>query len=315
MFHQKDYIYAVYKEKSFVKAAEKLHISQPSLSASVAKEECLLGQKIFDRKTNPLTVTPFGQEYIRAVEQLLEIEGHLQELSYEYHNLQSGKLSIAASNLAIPYNVPKVIAKYKMQFPMVDLQIVETSTAKAKSMLDSGELDILITSRPLDEKKYVRIQCDEEYLIWAVPKTFPVNEELRNCRLLPDEVGKNITNVPESRAVTAKVFAQTPFILLQDTNYLRLCADIIFQESGVEPRVVLEFDHSTVSYNFASMGLGATIFSNRLAEGRLNDDRLCYYKIKSQYSRRAQYLCYSRSRYLTEAMRMAVEMFSHLQDQ
>lgn len=315
MFHQKDYIYCVYKERSFLKAAEKLHISQPSLSAAVAKEERLLGQQIFNRRTTPISLTTYGQEYIRAVEQLYEIEERLQTLSFEYHTLQSGSLSIAASGLSLSYNVSQAIARYKKTYPSIELHVVETSTIGAKQMLDSGELDILITSRPVDTNRYIRICCDKEHLVWAVPKDFKVNKELKEYRLKPPELGRMILDIPDDRAVPASVFTQVPFILLNDTNHLRLCANNIFQESGIEPKIVLEFEHSTVSYNFACQGIGATIFSNRLVESEAYNKYLYFYKVRSRYASRNIYLCYNRSRHVTAAMSKAIEMMLHLQDE
>ncbi|MDY3282480.1 LysR family transcriptional regulator [Dysosmobacter sp.] len=308
MFHNRDYIFAVYKNRSFGKAAEELHISQPSLSAAVAKEEKLLGMQIFNRKTSPISLTPFGQEYIRAVENIHEMEEHLQTLSYEDHALQSGSISIAASNLGIPHVIPRVIAEFKKTYPLVDIRIIETSTSGAKQMLDSGELDLFVTNRPLDPEKYTRIVCDRECLIWVVPREFGVNRELKDFRLRPEELGDAIFSIPEERAVPAKVFEDVPFILLHDTNYLRLCVNIIFQESGVVPKVVMEFEHSASSYNFASFGIGATVFSNRLVEDRVDIQNLYFYKIRSRYSCRDTFLCYRKGRYVTAAMQKAIEL-------
>lgn len=74
MFRNMEYVYCVYKERSFSKAAEKLHIAQPSLSAMIRKEEEQAGAPIFERKTRPVSLTPFGIEFIRGIEQIYELE-------------------------------------------------------------------------------------------------------------------------------------------------------------------------------------------------------------------------------------------------
>lgn len=310
MFHNKDYIYCVYQESSFSKAAEKLHISQPALSATVGKVEKQLGMKIFDRKTNPISLTPFGVEYIRGIERINEVEEHLQTLSYELHTLQSGTLSIGGSNLSISYIVPRVIAQFKKQYPQIQLNIADMNTTQAKHMLDSGSLDLVITNRPLDTSKYVRRVCYEECLVLTVPRAFPVNAVLEPCRLRCEELGDRIFDVPEERCVSLSAVSDLPFILLSDANYLRLCTDILFQESQVEPHIVLETECSSVSYNFANLGIGATIFSSRLADGVSGNDNLCYYKIRSKFTRRETFVCYSKSRYLTAAMKKFMELLS-----
>ena len=74
MFQGMEYIYEVYKEKSFSKAAAALFISQPSLSANVKRVENRIGYPIFDRSTKPLQLTEVGKHYIQAVEKVMDIE-------------------------------------------------------------------------------------------------------------------------------------------------------------------------------------------------------------------------------------------------
>ena len=74
MFTAKKYIYEVYREKSFSKAAQNLYISQPSLSARIKKAEETIGFPIFDRSTSPLQLTEVGEVYIKAVEEIFRIE-------------------------------------------------------------------------------------------------------------------------------------------------------------------------------------------------------------------------------------------------
>ena len=68
MFTWKKYVYEIYKEKSFSKAAQNLYISQPSLSARIKKIEQQIGAPIFDRSTTPLRMTEVGEAYISAAE-------------------------------------------------------------------------------------------------------------------------------------------------------------------------------------------------------------------------------------------------------
>lgn len=79
MLSEMQYIYTIYQERSFSKAAKKLYISQPALSAIVKKAEQKIGHLIFDRTTIPLTVTPAGRYYIKCIENILEIEKNMQD--------------------------------------------------------------------------------------------------------------------------------------------------------------------------------------------------------------------------------------------
>ena len=92
MFQGMEYIYTVYQEKSFSKAARKLFISQPSLSATVKRVEEHIGYPIFDRSTKPLTLTEFGKRYISSVEQIISVEHEFSSFMNDWGGLKTGKL-------------------------------------------------------------------------------------------------------------------------------------------------------------------------------------------------------------------------------
>ena len=74
MLRDREYVYAVYQERSFSRAAQRLFISQPALSSKVKKVEERVGAPLFDRSTNPIRLTPAGKCYVEAVEQVMGIE-------------------------------------------------------------------------------------------------------------------------------------------------------------------------------------------------------------------------------------------------
>ena len=78
MLNEMKYVYAVYQERSFSKAAKKLYISQPALSNMVRKAEKKIGAAIFDRSTIPLTVTKEGAHYIKAIEEIMFIQRNMK---------------------------------------------------------------------------------------------------------------------------------------------------------------------------------------------------------------------------------------------
>lgn len=310
MFRNMEYVYSVYKERSFSKAAEKLHISQPSLSATIRKIEEQAGAPIFERKTRPVSLTPFGVAFIQGVEQVYAIEENLQNMVYELHTLQSGFVSIGGSNLSVPYVIPQKLAAFKLRYPNVQLRIVEDTTVQTKVMLDNGDLDLIITNRPLDPEEYERLLCYREQLVLAVPEDFPVNGRHQAQRLRPEELGPGIARVPPERCVSLTEFSDIPYVVLQEGNYLRLCTDVMFQECRLQPHVLLEVQKSAVAYNFAHFGLGATIISNMLVAHRPVGDGLVYYKIRSDHAARDAYLCYRRGRYVTTAMKKIIELLT-----
>ena len=80
MFNHMHYVYTVYEEKSFTKAAQKLYVSQPALSGAIKKLEIELGYPIFDRGGKEVTPTELGMKYIKAVQEILVIQKNLRSL-------------------------------------------------------------------------------------------------------------------------------------------------------------------------------------------------------------------------------------------
>ena len=111
MFQGMRYVYEVYKEMSFSKAARNLFISQPSLSAAVKKEEVQIGFPIFDRSSNPIQLTDLGKEYIRSIEIIMDVENGFQNYINDMRELKSGSLSIGGTNLFTSYVLPPLISR------------------------------------------------------------------------------------------------------------------------------------------------------------------------------------------------------------
>ena len=86
----------MYKERNFTRAAEKLFISQSSLSLTIKKAEQQIGAEIFDRGSKPLSLTEFGKAYIDACEQVLALRSDLENHVYDLNHLQKGSISIGA---------------------------------------------------------------------------------------------------------------------------------------------------------------------------------------------------------------------------
>lgn len=99
MFSGMNYVYEVYKEQSFSKAAENLYISQPALSSMIKKIETKIGMPLFDRSTSPIQLTECGKKYIKTAEKIMDLEN---EFAYYVGNLQelkTGRLSVGGTIL------------------------------------------------------------------------------------------------------------------------------------------------------------------------------------------------------------------------
>lgn len=302
MFKGKEYVYEVYKEKSFSKAAQNLYISQPALSAAIKKIENRLGCSIFDRSSKTARLTEGGAEYIKAVETIMDIESRFENYLSNLNQLKIGRLSIGASNVFASFILPAIITEFTNKYPAIKVNLIEASSAHLEEQLFSGTLDFVLDNYPLDEAIYEKHLFCSECLILTVPPKLSSNTLAREYQLSIADICQGIHLDPTTKSVPLSLFAHDPFIFLRAGNDTRMRADKIFQESGLTPKIVLELDQLATAYNVACYGMGATIISDTLAQKASHNASMLYYKLDSPLAFRKVFFYNKQNKYITKAM-------------
>ena len=137
-FNKKEIIYTIYQEKSFSKAAQKLYVSQPSLSAMVRKIEEDIGFPLFDRTSKPIRLTEAGMEYIRAAEEIFQIESAFANYADAYNNLQTGSLTLGSNQLLSSLVLPKYISEFVRLHPQISLHLVDDNSVVLENLILAG---------------------------------------------------------------------------------------------------------------------------------------------------------------------------------
>ena len=308
MFVWKKYVYEVYKERSFTKAAQNLYISQPSLSARIKKIEEIIGEPLFDRSTTPLQLTEVGKVYIEAAEEITQIEQRVENYINDLAGLKTGNLAVGASTLFAAYVVPSLITQFNQKFPDVHIQLIEANTAELEEMLGSNALDFVIDNYHYDSILYNKELYCEENILLAVPKHFAVNEELGMYQLSYKNIkNKNYLN-QKYPAVPLGRFADLPFIMLTQGNDTRTRGDRLCRNVGFKPNIVLEFNQQSTAYMASSTQLGATFISDILVSQLPTFENLVYYKLDGEEAKRKVFFYYKTHKYKTRVMEEFVRM-------
>lgn len=308
MFVGKKYVYEVYKERSFTKAAQNLYISQPSLSARIKKIEEIIGEPLFDRSTTPLQLTEVGKVYIEAAEEITQIEQRVENYINDLAGLKTGNLAVGASTLFAAYVVPSLITQFNQKFPDVHIQLIEGNTAELEEMLGSNALDFVIDNYHYDSILYNKELYCEENILLAVPKHFAVNEELGMYQLSYKNIkNKNYLN-QKYPAVPLGRFADLPFIMLTQGNDTRTRGDRLCRNVGFKPNIVLEFNQQSTAYMASSTQLGATFISDILVSQLPTFENLVYYKLDGEEAKRKVFFYYKTHKYKTRVMEEFVRM-------
>lgn len=302
MFHWKDYVYEVYKERSFSKAAQNLYISQPSLSARIKKVENELGFLIFDRSTTPLQLTEHGEAYIKAIKEIYKIEHDFEDYINNLNTLKTGHLAIGATNVFAAYVLPPLITTFKNMFPNVSIQLIEGNTAQLEKMLNDNTLDFVVDNYHYDDQIYNKEKYCLESLLLAVPKQFSVNKKLKDYQLSHAEIKNKDYRKPEFPSVPLHEFSDIPFIMLTPGNDTRVRGDKICNRAGFHPDIILELNQQATAYMAASTQLGATFIGDFLAAQLPSFENLVYYKLSGDYTQREVFFYYRKNKYKTRVM-------------
>ncbi len=144
MLNEMKYVYAVYQEKSFSKAARKLQVSQPALSKMVRKVEKDIGVIIFDRSTIPVTVTREGAFYIKSIEDIMFIQRNLKSYFMDLKNLNTGNLSLGGSSFFCSFVFPGLIGRFREKYPNVVINLMEGNVGELREGLENETVDLVI---------------------------------------------------------------------------------------------------------------------------------------------------------------------------
>ncbi len=303
MFQGIRYVYAVYEEGSFSRAAEKLFISQPSLSANVKREEDAVGFPIFDRGTKPLKLTACGREYIRAAEQILAVNRRFGVFLNDLEGLRTGTLTIGGSNLFASFVLPELLSAFSRKYPGIAIRLEEGSSRELEHLLNTGKLDLLLDNAKLDREVYDRHIFREEYLLLAVPAEFPVNAELSGFQVPLARILDGSFLSEDFPPVPLGAFSSVPFIFMKPDNDTGIRAHAICRENGFVPKVLFELDQQMTCYNITSSGMGASFISDTLIRRVPFHEHIIYYKLAGKNTRRHLSFYWKRGSYRSLAMR------------
>lgn len=165
---------AVCEELHFSRAAERLHISQPSLSQHIKNLERVVGMPLFDRIGRNVTLTEAGKILLahsrRIFHEIDQAKAGIEDL----HGLQRGKLTIGSLMTCVSYLLPPAVLKFKRLYPNVELSVLGMRANKIHKQLLRNELDLGIVFLPLDDEDIRCIPLMSEQLSVAVPRKHPL---------------------------------------------------------------------------------------------------------------------------------------------
>lgn len=145
------YLVALARERHFGRAAEKCHVSQPTLSVAIKKVEDELGVILFERSATEVKITETGRLIVNQAEKVLVEAAQIKEIATAGKDPLAGPLRLGVIYTIGPYLLPKLIPRMHGTAPRMPLIIQENYTARLAEALKRGDLDVIVISLPFEE--------------------------------------------------------------------------------------------------------------------------------------------------------------------
>ncbi|OGW55024.1 MAG: hypothetical protein A2Z46_03180, partial [Nitrospirae bacterium RBG_19FT_COMBO_55_12] len=186
---------AVADTKSFSKASELIHLTQPAVSLQIQAMEELYETRLFDRSGNSINLTPAGEILYRRAKEILALYAEAQKNISEITGSIKGSLSIGASSTIGNYLLPLIISAFKKKVPQVNISLIVSNTKIITDKLNAGEIDIALVEGDVSKQRFTvdTLLSDELVVImspahsWVERRNIPGVELTKEPLILREE--------------------------------------------------------------------------------------------------------------------------------
>lgn len=282
------YILTIVEEGSLTSAAQKLYISQPSLSALLAKVEGDYGAKLFDRSTSPLKLTYAGECYIQAARQMLGIQKELRDKISDVQNNNAGKLSIGCGTHMSAYFFPLILPVFMARYPKVQLELLEDNIMRFEKLLISDTLDLVFSTSPIYNSDIEGLPLFSEEVILLIPSFM-------------DEGSNKYIQGRAFPIYDINALKDRPFVLFKKGRHLRRVSERIFEDNGINPNILLETNNWETCYSMVAEGLACTMLPHTPFKQILIDKHVKRYSLEGR-PYRTYTIYYKKREYISKIM-------------
>ncbi|MFJ9852783.1 LysR family transcriptional regulator [Streptomyces sp. NPDC101150] len=269
---------AVARLEHLSRAADELHIAQPSLSRTIARLESELGAPLFDRSSR-LRLNDAGKLFRDHVERAL---GELQAGQRAVAEATSDGLGTVrlASETFLTLTGP--LAAFKRAHPAVEIELQWSPAEDMARRLRGRDVDLCVASQPIRAEGLETVQLFDEPVGVGMPADHPL-------------AGRTSVSIQE--------IADQPFVTAREGHWLRRLLDQLFAARGLTPKIVCESDEHSAIADLISAGLGIALVPS-FARSKATRTALAWIPVDSADCRRTVTLCWGAGSHLSTAARL-----------
>lgn len=237
---QLEYFQMASRLRSITRAAERLHVSQPSITKAIKKLEAELDSQLLDRSQKVLELTPEGTLFLSRIELALQsIEDAVCELN-DYKNFQKGAIKVGIPPMIGSYLFPKIFFQFRQCYPNLEFSIQEEGSMAILERLEKGELDLGIAIVNCAADSLHVSPMATQQILACLPKQHPLADG-RSSIAFPD-------------------LDDQPIIMLKDDSYHRQVIMAEFKKHNLNPHIILSSSQIETIKGLVTSGTGIAFF-------------------------------------------------------
>ncbi|CAM2793730.1 LysR family transcriptional regulator [Paenibacillus sediminis] len=288
------YTLQIAEERNFSRAAEKLHIAQPSLSQQLSKLEKELGVMLFQRNTSTVELTHAGVSFIEHAQKIMDAVEQLKQEMADISQLHKGRVIIGSMPITGSHLLPHVLPAFRESYPGIEITLLEDTSMNLEKLTANGQTDLSLLSLPLAEPSLTYEPIGIERIDLAVPPNHPL--------------AKRAANWPSMR-VSIEELKDESFVVLKKGQGFRTITVDLCRQAGFEPNVVFESNNIETVQSLVATGMGITFVPQFIARARRSEFIPVYLPLAEPVPNRTLVIAYRKGRYLSKAAEAFIETF------
>jgi DNA-binding transcriptional LysR family regulator len=278
---------AVAGERSFSRAAKKIHSSQPTVSEHVSELERELGKKLFFRRGREVTLTEAGRVFEEYAARAVSAVNDARQAINELDGLRHGSVLVGASTTPGLYVMPEIIAAFRARYPGIELRLQIANSQVIEDRVKERALDLgVVGGHSVGHGEECRAAGLLDELILVVP---PGHRWAKRRDISLDEL------------------AAEPMLTREPGSATRTVTERALQRAGVKFRVAMELDHTEAIKQAVMAGLGVSLVSIHAVRGEVATRRLCPLRLRGLRIHRHFHIIHHEARRVTASARAFME--------
>lgn len=256
-FRQLETFATVAQLRSFTRAAEALHLTQPAISIQIRQIVETIGLPLIEQNGRELALTPAGDELLATVRSLDDVWNRFESAIADLKGLKRGKLRVALVTTA-KYFLPRMLGAFCQRYPELDIELEIANREKIVERLRGNQDDLYVMSYPPQDLDIVSLPfLENEFVVLAERTHWAVGKPL-----------------------TLSELADEPFLLREIGSGSRHAIDRHMQLSGVQLKVRLSLSSNEAIRELVASGMGLTVLSRHALGDSLERGHLIALDVK-----------------------------------